>query len=329
MKQLPLAFLFTLFCIQLFAQQQDDPFTQPYQIDKDTMYAMVDETGKIKNLPGMPFIRKYWPENGKYRELLFAAEKGTLVRAAWFKDKDCSEKDGSWEEFHHNGLPKDSGRYENNLKQGTFRGWYENGAEHHILHYNNGIPIDTGYVFMENGNLLQLTITDESGTGIEQNYFENGKVRMLGRIKEGKKNGLWTLKREDGSKKMNMNFVMDSIVQTTCYETDGKTHAIGDCVFEREAASPNGKTGLQDFLKRNLEYPGGALDRRIQGVVSLQFTVNKDGTISDFVIISSPDKMLSDEVLRLMKKSPKWIPAIQYGEPVVYKHVQAFTFRMN
>ncbi len=313
--------------LNLFGQKNE--IAEPFQRDKDTAYVMVDQNGKMQNLPGMPFIRKYWPENGKYREIHYKAKEGNVVRAAWYKDKDFKEKDGSWEEYHDNGMPKDSGQYVNNLKQGTFRGWYVNGVEHHILHYDKGLPIDTGYVFRENGELSQLIIADATGNGIEQNYHENGKVKMLGRIKEGKRNGPWTLKREDGTKMMTISYMLDSISQTTCFETDGITQAKGECIFEREAAFPNGAKGLQEFLRNNMRYPDAALDRKIQGIVNIQFTIYTDGTIGDFMILSSPDKILSDEVLRFMKKSPKWLPAIENNQPVIYKKVQAVTFRLN
>lgn len=316
-----------IICINLFAQKTE--LEEPFKTEKDTAYVMVDQKGKIQNLPGMPYVRKYWPENGKYREILYKAKEGNVVRAAWYKDKDFKEKDGSWEEYHDNGIPKDSGQYVNNLKQGTFRGWYENGNEHHILYYNKGLPIDTGYVFRENGELSQLIIADENGNGIEQNYHENGKVKMLGRIKEGKKNGPWTLKREDGTKMMTISYMMDSISQTTCFEADGITQAMGECIFERAAEFPNGGKGWQEFLSKNMRYPDMAISRRIQGVVRIQFIVNKDGTIGEFKILSSPDESLSDEVLRFMKKSPKWKPAIQYNQPVIYRHMQAVTFRLE
>jgi hypothetical protein len=93
---------------------------EPFKIEKDTMYAMVDSKGEIKNLPGMPYLRKWWPENGKYREYLHNAETNKLERRAWYKDKACKEKDGVFETLHPNGMSKDSGLYVSNKKHGTF-----------------------------------------------------------------------------------------------------------------------------------------------------------------------------------------------------------------
>jgi protein TonB len=57
--------------------------------------------------------------------------------------------------------------------------------------------------------------------------------------------------------------------------------------------------------------------------------VDKDGSVGELNVLTSPDKSLSNEVLRLMKQSPDWIPAIQYNKNVIYRHIQAITFRLE
>jgi TonB family protein len=329
MKQIPLTILMVLACSNLFAQQKKEPPEEPFKIEKDTMYAMVDHEGTIKNLVGMPYLRKWWPENGKYKEYLFNAETNKLVRIAWYKDKACKEKDGLLETYHSNGMAKDSGRYENNKREGQFAGWYEEGMQHYRKQYRNGLPVDTGYVFRDNGTLATLTITDQNGNGIQQEYFENQKVKLIGRLKEGNRDAKWILKREDGTKMMELNYMMDSLAQTTCFEADGSTLAKGDCIYEKPAEFPGGNQGWAKFLEKYLVYPTYAVNKNIQGVVRIQFIVSKDGSISEFTILNSPDKSLSGEVLRLMKKSPKWQPAIQYNQPVIFRHVQAITFKLE
>jgi periplasmic protein TonB len=82
-------------------------------------------------------------------------------------------------------------------------------------------------------------------------------------------------------------------------------------------------------LERSLNYPEEAQRNNISGTVKVKFHVAKDGSLSDFEIVASPDKSLSQEVIRLMKKSPKWEPAIQLNSPVIYRHIQSITFNLN
>jgi TonB family protein len=309
-----------------FGQQGGD---KPYKIEKDTMYAMVFHDGKIVNLPGAPYIRKWWPEKGKYREFLFISNTGNLTRKGWFRDKECTIMDGIFENFYEDGNAKDSGNYINGKKEGTHLAWYKSGQEQIRFQFKNGIPVDTCFSFFEDGNLSSIMILDDAGNGIEQIYFSDGKVKMLGRVSNGTRDGTWVLKREDGTKMMEVLFMADSVANTYCFEADGKTPAKGDCIYEKAAEFPGGNKGWADFLRKNMKYPDYAIRNGIQGIVRVQFVIAKDGTADEFKVISSPDQSLSDEVLRFMKKSPKWLPAIQYNKPVIYRHIQAVTFRLE
>ena len=59
------------------------------------------------------------------------------------------------------------------------------------------------------------------------------------------------------------------------------------------------------------------------GVVQVEFTVSKDGTMKDLKIISSPDPTLSNEVMRVVRSVPGWYPAISHNRAIDY------TFKMN
>lgn len=301
----------------------------PYHVEKDTMYAMVDHQGRILNLPGMPYLRKWWPENGKWHENLFFAEAKTVARTGWYSDKECTVKEGIFQSYHPNGMMKDSGTYIKNTHQGDYMSWYDNGEMQSSYHYNNNIPVDSCFDFTKEGTLASVMINDQQGNGIEQVYYPNGKVKMLGGIKKGQRQGKWIVKREDGTKMMALDYIEDSVAATNCFEADGVTVSKGDCIFEKVPEFPGGIKGWTQFLRKDLRYPNQAITKNIQGVVRIQFIVDKEGNLSEYKILSSPDKSLSDEVLRLMKRSPKWVAAIQLNKPVIYRHIQAITFRLE
>jgi TonB family protein len=66
-------------------------------------------------------------------------------------------------------------------------------------------------------------------------------------------------------------------------------------------------------LGGNLRYPPNSRDLGIQGRVYVQFTVNLDGTLSDFKILKGVTNDIDQEALRVMTLSPNWIPAIKRG----------------
>ncbi len=76
---------------------------------------------------------------------------------------------------------------------------------------------------------------------------------------------------------------------------------------------------LSDFrmwLMTQLRYPEEAAKKGIKGIVVAKFIVEKDGSVDEIEIIRSPDQTLSDEVIRLLESSPKWVAGEQEGKPV-------------
>lgn len=98
---------------------------------------------------------------------------------------------------------------------------------------------------------------------------------------------------------------------------------------ENPAEFPGGPDAWRRFLERNLQYPEGAQENGTQGVVKVQFIVDKTGAISEVTALNDPGDGLADEAVRIIKKGPKWVPAEQNGRKVIYRHIQAITFRLE
>ncbi|GHT31642.1 hypothetical protein FACS189434_01740 [Bacteroidia bacterium] len=79
---------------------------------------------------------------------------------------------------------------------------------------------------------------------------------------------------------------------------------------------PGGQEALYKFIAQNLRYPFYAAKNGIQGRVMLRFIVQKDGSITNIKVISSPDESLSNEAVRVIMAMPNWIPGKLNGEPV-------------
>jgi periplasmic protein TonB len=71
-----------------------------------------------------------------------------------------------------------------------------------------------------------------------------------------------------------------------------------------------GMKALKAFLTKNLNYPNGAMC--VNGKVYVQFIVEKDGRITNPVILRSLMKPFDDEAIRVVRLMPKWIPARDY-----------------
>lgn len=86
---------------------------------------------------------------------------------------------------------------------------------------------------------------------------------------------------------------------------------------------------FRTWVMGRLRYPVIAMENGIQGRVTLQFVVERDGTVGRIAVLASPDEMLSNEAVRVISSSPKWSPGKQRGTPVPIRYTLPVDFRIQ
>ena len=83
------------------------------------------------------------------------------------------------------------------------------------------------------------------------------------------------------------------------------------------------------WVNQRLEYPEIAKENGVQGRVTLQFTVEKDGTVTKVKVLRGVDPSLDKEAVRVVSMSPKWKPGKQRDRavPVTYTFPVIFQLR--
>ena len=101
--------------------------------------------------------------------------------------------------------------------------------------------------------------------------------------------------------------------------------------IEVQAEFPGGEDGWRNFLIENLnnDVPGNHHAPKGRYTVKVSFIVDKDGSISDISTPVDPGYGTAQEVIRVMKKSPKWRPGIQNGRFVKSWRSQNITFQID
>ena len=97
---------------------------------------------------------------------------------------------------------------------------------------------------------------------------------------------------------------------------------------EQMAEYPGGMSAMMGFLQRTLKYPKDCEKAGIEGRVILRFVVNKDGSLTDFETMQSPDERLTAEAKRVVSMMPKWTPAKNKGKIVKMRYSLPITFRL-
>ncbi|AEE51096.1 energy transducer TonB [Haliscomenobacter hydrossis] len=101
-------------------------------------------------------------------------------------------------------------------------------------------------------------------------------------------------------------------------------------VVERMPQYPGGVEELLSFLKKNVYYPPKAKKKGIQGMVVLQFTVERDGSISNTKIVERIGGGCDEVALAAIKKMPKWSPGLKEGGvPVRVQYRLPIGFHLN
>ena len=100
-------------------------------------------------------------------------------------------------------------------------------------------------------------------------------------------------------------------------------------VVEEQPEFPGGQQKMMKYLSENVRYPVIAAENGIQGRVICQFVVEKDGSITDIVVVRGVDKSLDNEAIRLIKTMPKWKAGKQRGKAVRVKFTLPVNFRLQ
>ncbi|GHV48500.1 protein TonB [Bacteroidia bacterium] len=100
-------------------------------------------------------------------------------------------------------------------------------------------------------------------------------------------------------------------------------------IVEEMPKFPGGDAEMMKYLYANIKYPVIAQENGVQGRVTVQFVVNRDGTIVDAVVVRGVDPSLDKEALRVVNSMPKWSPGQQRGKPVRVRFTVPVTFRLQ
>ncbi len=94
------------------------------------------------------------------------------------------------------------------------------------------------------------------------------------------------------------------------------------------AKYPGGAGQLEAFIKQNLQYPENAVKANMEGIVQVTFTITKDGIHKDFKILRGVSDECDDEVLKVLKKTPNWQPALDHDQPVAMQVMLSVQFKL-
>lgn len=100
-------------------------------------------------------------------------------------------------------------------------------------------------------------------------------------------------------------------------------------VVEEMPEYPGGMKAFINYLKRKLVYPPQAKKENLEGVVAVQFVVEKDGRITSPTVVRSLRADMDSAALTAIRNMPNWIPAREHGMRVRCKYSVPVQFKIE
>ena len=82
---------------------------------------------------------------------------------------------------------------------------------------------------------------------------------------------------------------------------------------------------IREYVTEHVRYPEVAAENGIAGTVYVQFTISKNGDVTDIRVLRSIHDALDSEAVKGIVSSPGWTPGKQRGRPVNVR----FTFPIH
>ena len=100
-------------------------------------------------------------------------------------------------------------------------------------------------------------------------------------------------------------------------------------VEEKPSFNGGDANEFSKWVNSKLVYPEIAKENGVQGRVTLQFTVEKDGSVTNVKVLRGVDSSLDKEAVRVVQSSPKWKPGKQRDRPVKVTYTFPVIFQLR
>ena len=112
-------------------------------------------------------------------------------------------------------------------------------------------------------------------------------------------------------------------------EEKKEEEVVDNAVVEVPASYPGGEAAILAHIAKNLKYPEIALEQELQGVVTLRFKVEKDGSVGTVTVAKGLSRECDQAAVSVVKTLGRFTPAWQQGEPVAVWYTLPIHFQIQ
>jgi TonB family protein len=179
------------------------------------------------------------------------------------------------------------------------------------------------------------TFADHDGTilnGRSCMYTVSGNLDSVGIFDHGKRNGTFfkyrSITPDSVQAIMQYDYKQDSLVKKIDLLSGSGRNKKEDS-SGTESEYPGGIRQWYYYLSKNLVYPERAINKEIQGQVTVFFVIDPEGNVKDCYISRSVEYSLDQASIKLIEDSGKWKPASRDGVAVKSYKSQPVNFKLT
>lgn len=273
------------------------------------------------------FVSEITSTDSGWHRLDYFVHGPSLQMEGVYEDSACKIPNGKFTWVYPDGKVDRTGRYSHGKKQGQWLTYHINGMLADSVDYIEGAPFGTSMSWHINGYTRDSAVYNPDGSGVDVSWFSNGSVSSAGRYAAGRKmQGKWQFFHKNGKLSAIELYDQGRLTQKQYYDTAGQ--AVFDTTsIDKDATFKSGVKDWIKYLENHMDFPGNyKITNSDQAVVVVIFGVDEDGNII-YPYVSIPFYPPFDKVaLDVVRKSPKWQPAIEHHRRVQTTFQQAVVF---
>ncbi|TAG00594.1 MAG: energy transducer TonB [Cytophagia bacterium] len=147
--------------------------------------------------------------------------------------------------------------------------------------------------------------------GLFTSFYKNNKLMDIGYYENDKQDGTWRYHHTEEKLAALIKCDNGKIVTEKYYNEDGTENTPEES--NKEAEYEGGKVAFYQFLSKNIRYPQEARKKNIKGSVTIEFVVDKDGSLKEVKVKKGVHRLIDDEALKVIRSSPDWKPAKRFN----------------
>jgi hypothetical protein len=169
---------------------------------------------------------------------------------------------------------------------------------------------------IETRRFKDTTLIVEHGEWIE--YYSYPRIKSKKYFDNGFPSDVWTCYNKDGNLQNQKDFNFTVSYTKTSLKTENENQLLQVKDGMTAPVFLGDKNGFSEFIVTNINldfYTFEKYNKTGKHIIMVTFMVEKDGLISHVETQNSGKKILEKDAVRIIRKSPKWKPAYQNGEP--------------